>query len=245
MPSPEVRWMLASAAIDEIPVEPVALLRPSEYTAMLVHVLRRRAAWVGGAEVLEVGSGSGVVLAALGELGAATLCGVDIEPEAIQSGRDLLRLVGHGDRAEFIRGDMWQPLGGRRFGLIVANLPHFPMVRADFGSRLPSWSFGGPDGRLLLDRFLKGLPTHLAPGGRAVITHNAFVNLALSQAIVEDAGLSLRVAATVMVYLPPEKIELMTRAVLAIEEGRSIHRHGPYAFGELHIVEIGTAEAFR
>jgi release factor glutamine methyltransferase len=238
--------MLAIAAvIDEPPAEPAALLRPSEYTAMLIHSLRRRAAWVGGADILEIGSGSGVILAALSELGAASLCGIDIEPGAVQSGRDLLRQLGRADRSEFIRGNMWQPLGGRRFDLIAANLPHFPMVRGDFGGRLPSWSFGGPDGRLLLDRFLKGLPAHLTPRGRAVIAHNAFVNLALSQAIVEDAGLSLRVAATTMVHIPPEKTELMTRAILNMEEGRTIFRHGPYTFGELHIVEIGTAEALR
>lgn len=234
-----------AVATDELSGDSVSLLRPSEYTAMLLHVLRRRAAWVTGADVLEIGTGSGVILAALGELGARSLCGVDIELEAIQSGRALLDQLGHGDRAEFIRGDMWQPLEGRRFGLIVANLPHFPMVRADFGYRLPSWSFGGPDGRLLLDRFLKGLPAHLAPGGRAVITHNAFINLALSQAIVEDAGLSLRIATTVMVHIPEEKAALMTRAILNMENGRSVHRHGPYTFGELHIVEIGAAEALR
>lgn len=232
-----------SVVLDQTSAEPTSPLRPSEYTAMLIHALRRRAAWVNGADALEIGSGSGVVLAVLGELGAASLCGTDIEPEAVQSARDLLRQLGHSDRAEFIRGDMWQPLGGRRFGLITANLPHFPMVRGDFGGRFPSWSFGGPDGRLLLDRFLKGLPAHLAPGGRAVITHNAFVNLALSQAIVEDTGLSLRIAATTLVHISPEKAELMTRAILNIEEGRSIYRHGPHTFGELHIVEIGTAEA--
>jgi release factor glutamine methyltransferase len=233
-----------AAIIEEVPEGPIAL-RPSEYTALLIHVLRRRAAWINGADVLELGSGSGVVLAALSELGAASLCGVDVEPEAIEAGCSLLRRLGRADRAEFIRGDLWQPLRGRRFGLVAANLPQFPMVRADLGCRLPTWSFGGPDGRLLLDRFLKGLPRHLAPGGRAVITHNAFVNLELSQEIVKDLGLSLRVAATVMVHIPPEKTALMTRAILDMETGRSIHRHGPYTFGELHIVEIGADEVLR
>jgi release factor glutamine methyltransferase len=223
--------------------EPLATLRPSEYTAMLMQVLRRRGAWINGADVLEIGSGSGVVLAVMGDMGAASLCGVDIEIEAIQAGRALVSEVGYGGRAEFVRGDMWQPLAGRRFDLIAANLPHFPMVCADFHGRLPSWSFGGPDGRLLLDRFLKGLRTHLTRGGRAIITHNAFVNLALSQAIVEEAGLSLRVAETVLVHIPSEKAELMTRAILHMEQGRSIHCHGPYTFGDLHIVEIGTPEA--
>ena len=30
----------------------------------------------------------------------------------------------------------------------------------------------------------------------------------------------------------------MTASVLAVQDGRTIHRYGPYAFGEMHIVEI-------
>ena len=74
-------------------------LRPSEYTAALINVLRGRAAWVRGADVLEIGSGSGVVLAALGALGAASLCGIDIEHDAVVSGELLLRQLGHGGNA--------------------------------------------------------------------------------------------------------------------------------------------------
>ena len=61
----------------------LAALRPSEYTAALIQVLQAKAALVRGAKVLEIGSGSGVVLAALGELGAASLCGIDIEEDAV------------------------------------------------------------------------------------------------------------------------------------------------------------------
>jgi release factor glutamine methyltransferase len=228
---------------DEFVDAPAVALRPSEYTAALIGVLRRRGAWARGAHILEIGSGSGVVLAALGELGAASLCGVDIESDAVRSSTMLLDQLGYGGSATVLEGDMWKPLGGRRFGLIAANLPHFPMVSRDFSGRLPTWSFGGPDGRMVLDRFLMGLPTHLAPGGRAIITHNAFVNLSQSQSIADRVGLSLRIVTTLMVHIPPEKLEVMTRAILRIEDGRTIHRYGPYTFGELNIVEIGTPEA--
>ena len=90
---------------------------------------------------------------------------------------------------------MWLPVGGRRFDLIVANLPHFPMERS---------ADPGPPAELerrrrrrpaLLDPFLEGLAGHLAPGGRALITHNAFVGLDRSRADRRRGyGLSLRVA---------------------------------------------------
>ena len=166
-------------------------MRPSEYTAALIQVLQAKAAMVRGAKVLEIGSGSGVVLAALGELGAASLCGIDIEEDAVTSGMLLLAELGHGETAELYVGDMWLPVAGRRFDLIVANLPHFPMERSDVPGRLPSWSAGGTNGRALLDPFLEGLEAHLAADGRAIITHNAFVDLDRSREILAGHGLTL------------------------------------------------------
>jgi release factor glutamine methyltransferase len=108
---------------------------------------------------------------------------------------------------------------------------------------LPTWSAGGADGRHLLDPFLVGLAKHLAPGGRAVITHNAFDDLVQSRKLVMQSGLSIRIVLTTLVYISPEKIARMTPEVLRAEDGRTIHRYGPYTFGELHIVEIATGAA--
>ena len=84
----------------------------------------RAGEWCGADEVLEIGSGSGVVLAVLGALGAGSVCGIDIEEDAIEASSRLLARLGH-DNAEFLQGDMWRPVTGRRFDLIVANLPNF------------------------------------------------------------------------------------------------------------------------
>jgi release factor glutamine methyltransferase len=216
----------------------LAALRPSEYTAALIQVLQARPALVRGANVLEIGSGSGVVLAALGALGASSLCGIDIEEDAVVSGMLLLAELGHGEVAEFHQGDMWLPVAARRFGLIVANLPHFPTERSDLPGRLPTWSAGGGDGRALVDPFLKGLPHHLAPEGRAIITHNAFVGLERSRELLGGLGLDMKVVATTLVYIPEEKLARMSAVVLAGQGGLTIHRYGRYAFGEMHVVEI-------
>lgn len=216
----------------------LAALRPSEYTAALIQVLQGKPDAVRGAAALEIGSGSGVVLAALGGLGAASLCGIDIEEDAVASGMLLLAELGHGKTAELYLGDMWLPVAGRCFDLIVANLPHFPMERRDVPGRLLTWSAGGTDGRALLDPFLDGLVTYLQPDGRAVITHNAFVGIDRSREILARHGLALRTAHTSLVYISDEKMERMTARVLGAEDGRTIHRYGRYGFGEVHIVEI-------
>lgn len=218
-------------------------LRPSEYTAALVQALRLDAPRVAGASALEIGSGSGVVLAVLGAMGAASLCGVDIEEDAVAASELLLGALGQGERARLHRGDMWLPVAGRRFDLIVANLPHFPMEHREVGGRLRTWSSGGPDGRELLDPFLEGLLGHFAPGARAVLTHNAFVDVARSRDIVARHGLGLRIVMTVLVHIAAEKLALMTPSVLCAQEGRSIFRYGPYTFAEMHIVEIAAGNS--
>jgi release factor glutamine methyltransferase len=49
------------------------------------------------------------------------------------------------------------------------------------------------------------------------------------------------VVLTTLVNIADDKLSRMTPAVLAVEDGRTIHRYGPYAFGEVHIVEIARA----
>lgn len=223
------------------PSPAVATLRPSEYTAALVQAIRSEPSRVRGARVLEIGCGSGVVLAVLGGLGAVSLCGVDIENDAIATGRSLLGELGHD--AEIHQGDMWLPVAGRHFDLVVANLPHFPMDHFEVAGRLSTWSSGGIDGRELLDPFLEGLADHLTANGRALITHNAFVDVGRSRQILRRHGLAMHIVKTVLVHVANEKIDLMTPSVLKTEEGRSIHRYGPHVFADMHIVEIASAGA--
>jgi release factor glutamine methyltransferase len=166
------------------------------------------------------------------------LCGIDIEEDAVTSGMLLLEGLGHGERTEFDRGDMWRPVDGRRFDLIVANLPHAALSDPHLPGRRPTWSGAGEDGRLLLDPFLEGLARHLVPGGRAFITHNGFIGLDRTRRILVRSGLFLKIVLTTLVPLSDEKLARMSPRVLAAEQGRTIHRYGPYAFAEMHIVEI-------
>ncbi len=212
-------------------------LRPTEYTAALLRRLWLNRDAVAGARVLEMGCGSGVLLAALSSFGAQSVCGIDIEDEAVFWASSLLRDMGCSE-ATVHCGDLWEPVAGRKFDLIAANLPHSPMQRANFGSRTPSWGCGGLDGRRFLDPFLRGLPDHLARGGRAMITHNAFVDLDRTREILERSGLVLEVLDTLSVYIPQEKLELFSPVVLMRERDRTLWKFGPYAFGDMHIVQI-------
>jgi release factor glutamine methyltransferase len=178
------------------------------------------------------------VLAAAAQLSASHVCGVDIEEDAVFASRRLLTDLGHGDKAELHVGDLWQPLGSRRFDTILANLPHFPMVDGTVPGRRSTWSVGGPDGRRLLDRFFDELPMRLQPGGRAIITHNGFVDTALSRLQLAGLGFNFTVLHSILVPLGEEKMERLSKALVESEINRSLHQYGPYSFGEVHIFEI-------
>jgi release factor glutamine methyltransferase len=231
---------MAAAAAPDLP--PVArLFEPSDYTAALIQALREAAPRARGVQALEIGFGSGVVLAALAALGAARLTGVDVEPAAIEAGRALLGQAAFADRVELLAGDMFAPVRGRRFDLVVANLPQFPHrpdVPGAFAGRLPHWSDGGPDGRRYLDRFLAELPAYLAPGGSAFLTHNGFLGLERSRILAAQQGLGLRIARTDLVVLATHKQDRMDPTLRAATDGASLLAFGPYMFAELHIVEI-------
>ena len=190
--------------------------------------------------VLEVGVGSGVVLASALQLGAVKAMGIDIEQAAIDVTQVLLDKEGLGTKAQLACGDMWsvEALRGEKFDLIISNLPQFACELVPGDNHLPSWSAGGPDGRRLIDSFLRGLPAHLRQAGRAVMTHNVFLDLIKTQALLAGDGLRARVVQSVSVPLPLEKLQCINAGVLERDNGRGIHRVGDNWFVDFDVLEI-------
>lgn len=219
------------------------VLRPSEYTALLIQTLTECASIIRGADVLEIGSGCGVVLAAMAALGAKSLTGSDIEPMACLVGRALADVANVSDRITLLAGDMFQPVEGRRFDVIVANLPHFPATGASLEGRMSTWSDGGDDGRQLLDRFIAGLKSHLTSRGRAITTHNGFVGLERTREVAAREGLEVRLLKTVWIVLDDARRARMNASTFAKEKGKSLQCIGPFTFAEIHVVEFSRITA--
>lgn len=217
---------------------PPDLFAPSAYSAQLLLAARPHAASRRPARVMEMGVGSGVVLASLLQAGAQQGWGVDIEPAAVTRAQQLLHDQGLSDRCTVEQGQLWSRSKGCLFDLVVANLPHFASEDSDDGVHLPSWSIGGADGRRLLDPFLHGLAEHLAPGGTAFVTHNVFVGLERTHALVHRLGLEAQVVHSASAVLPLAKLASMTPAVREQSLGRSVHRLGPYAFVDFDVLRI-------
>lgn len=226
-----------SAAASPVEADPFL---PSEYTAALLRQVRLRAPLTG--RVLDMGTGSGVLLAALAECGAQDLVGVDIEPSAVHRAGALVETLGL-PRACVRQGDLWDAVRGQSFDLVVFNPPQLPVrAGAEPGMRLRTWSDGGVLGREVIDRFLDGLPTHLTPEGATLVTHSGFLGLDETQRRLTRRGLRGEVVHTVTVHLGEAKLRQLAQDWGEHAFGRAVHRVGPYVFCDVQVLEIRHAE---
>jgi ribosomal protein L3 glutamine methyltransferase len=130
--------------------------------------------WIDPARVgriLDIGTGSGcIAIACAKAFPEARVDAVDISPGALAVARRNVARHGVGDRLELLQGDVFEPLGERRYDLIVSNPPY---VSDDEMASLPQEYRhepdlalrAGGDGLDVVRRILDGAPAHLAAGG--------------------------------------------------------------------------------
>jgi release factor glutamine methyltransferase len=185
--------------------------------------------------VLDVGVGSGILLAYLSRLGAKHLWGVDINPEALLVTKSLLQEEAPSVPQRLLLGDMWQPFTfEQRFDVIVANLPHFP-AKLNPLDRPSTWT--GGEGRLLFNRFIQGLPNRLQTHGIAFVTHHDLVGLQETMDCIQSSGLHCETVSQWTVFEPPDRMSGVCEKVLSA--GReSLYYVGGYTFIEARILAI-------
>ena len=110
---------------------------------------------------------------------------------------------------------MWSPVGGRRFDLIVANLPHFPMV--DSADPRPPADLERR--RRRRPPAARSVPRGPAPAiwRRAAARSSRTMASSASNARARSSsglGFALRVVLTTLVYISDDKLARMTQAVL-------------------------------
>jgi SAM-dependent methyltransferase len=107
---------------------------------------------------LDLGTGNGQQ-ALLAARHAGHVTGVDINPRALRFARFNAVLNGVGE-LDLREGDLFAPVDGERFGLIVCNPPYVISPETDIVYR-----DGGLPGDSFSERIVRELPAHLEPGG--------------------------------------------------------------------------------
>jgi release factor glutamine methyltransferase len=168
------------------------VLRPPSDAALLGGVMARDGSGVRGREALDLCSGSGILGLTAAQLGARATA-IDLSRRAVLNARLNARL--NRLKLEVLRGDLFAPVEGRRFDLIVSNPPYIPAPpEVETRGAARAWD-AGPDGRALLDRICDAAATHLCPGGRILLVHSSLSDPAESERRLAATGLATRVAA--------------------------------------------------
>ncbi|MBN9348575.1 MAG: 50S ribosomal protein L3 N(5)-glutamine methyltransferase [Devosia sp.] len=115
------------------------------------------------------GNGSLAIIAAL-EFPNAEIDAVDLSADALAVARGNIDEYGLGDRIQLAQGDLFAPLKGRRYDLIVTNPPY--VAAAEVEAFPPEYQaepqmahLGGEDGLDLVRRILREAGAHLNPDG--------------------------------------------------------------------------------
>lgn len=114
-----------------------------------------------GIKVLDVGTGSGAAAIFAARKGARVL-GVDISPEAVRCARINVLLNRLENRVEIMQGDLFTPIRGELFELVLFNPPFFG------GAPRASWEFAWRS-EDILDRSAQELKDVFSPSGRALM----------------------------------------------------------------------------
>lgn len=173
-----------------------------------------------GAHVLDVGTGSGE-LALRAAARGARVTAVDVSWRAVCTAR--LNALRAGAPVRIRRGDLFGPVRGQRFDLIVTNPPYVPAPADGRARRGPAraWDAGG-DGRLLLDRICREGPGRLRPGGVLLIVQSALSDPDRTLSLLREAGLKASVVRRRRIGFGPVLREraawLRARGLLAADE---------------------------
>jgi ribosomal protein L3 glutamine methyltransferase len=126
------------------------------------------------ASVLDLCTGSGcLAILAAGVFRDARVDAVDLSPAALEVARRNVGEHGLEDRIALFEGDLFAPLGDRRYDLIISNPPYVgeaamaflpPEFRAEPAMALD----GGPDGFDVVRRILAEAGDHLEAGGALI-----------------------------------------------------------------------------
>ena len=141
---------------------------------------------VDGLRVLDLGTGSGILAILASKLGARSVVATDVSERAIRIARRNAE-INHVE-IDFRAGDLFDPVEDELFDLIISNPPMTPSP-----TQLPRFTWGGVDGRLVLDRVIDGAPNHLRRGGRLLIPVVSLAGIGRAYQALLERGLTPRI----------------------------------------------------
>ncbi len=179
----------------ELEITPAVLVPRPESELLVERALQHGAALAhgsGACRVLDLGTGSGAIaLAIASERPTWQVTGVDVSAAALSVARGNAQRLGL-TRVRLLKGSWFEPVGGERFELVVANPPY--VAAGDAALNHPALRHEpylaltpGPNALAALRAIALQAPAHLATGGWLLLEHGADQGTAV-RALLEARG---------------------------------------------------------
>jgi release factor glutamine methyltransferase len=157
-----------------------------------------------GDSLLEIGTGSGYISAALKEV--ADVIATDINPHAVYAAKQM--------GVEVVRTDLVSGLRGP-FDLVIFNPPYLPTLD---GERIDDWLEyaldGGLNGRAVIERFAEEVGHVLAAGGRVLLLISSLTGIDKTIDIFERVGYLVEIVERRQVF---DEELLVLKCILTLE----------------------------
>jgi release factor glutamine methyltransferase len=140
-----------------------------------------------GTRVLEVGTGSGAIAAAAAQV-SKFVCATDISPFAVRCAKATMRLNGIEDRVRVVQGDLFSPVQGETFDVILFNPPFFKSSAISWLAK--AWAAGSD--YELFNRFFVDARQMLSKTGEIQILLSSAASLSEIIALIRKTGYIIR-----------------------------------------------------
>lgn len=120
---------------------------------------------------LDIGTGSGAIcISILKFCKTARAAAIDISEKSLEVAKFNARKFNVDDRIEFLHGDLFEPVGKRKFAAIISNPPYIPTaeiknLQAEVLTEPVTALDGGADGLNFYRRIISGAKDFLLPAG--------------------------------------------------------------------------------
>lgn len=163
------------------------------FTSRFLAEYLRNAGVVSSADrVLDVGTGSGLLAITAALAGARHVTAVDLNPEAVTVAHSSSSMYGLGGKVDVVLGDMFEPVRGQQFDLIVCNPPYLKGEPTSHGML----GYMAGDDFEWLRRFAATAQDYLAPEGGCLIVLADSTDLATIMRIIREQEWQVRLVAT-------------------------------------------------
>lgn len=162
-----------------------------------------------GSTVLEIGTGTGVIAAAAARR-SNEVWATDISPYAVQCARATMRLNNVDAHVKVLLGDLFAPVKGRSFDVILFSLPY--LARTATSLEGMAWC-AGPKCELV-NRFLAEARTHLKTAGSIQILFSSAAPVPQLITMIRQNGYRIRVLSSGRILGFLERVYLLKLSLL-------------------------------